>query len=116
MNYISLFNATNFDLKRILFHIFHFEAVAILDQFKLNGGVLGCLGFVKALLDLLLSYPHIYSHINMVFLLSPFSSPFGVSAPSQHFQPPLFPPAVHDQPDCIAAHIGAKLFQIGDAK
>ena len=61
-------------------------------------------------------YSHIYSHINVVFLFSTFSLPFGVPTFSQHFQSPLLPPAVHDKPDCIAADIGAKLLHIGDAK
>ena len=67
-------------------------------------------------IPILSSYPHIYSHINVVVIFSAFSAPFGVPTPSQHFQSPLLSPAVHDQPDCIATHIGAKLLHIGDAK
>jgi len=52
----------------------------------------------------------------VVLLLSTFSPPFGVSALSQHFEFPQLPPAVHDQPDGIAAHVGAEPLQISDAK
>ncbi len=70
-------------------------------------------GFFTAFLS---SYSHIYYHINVVSLLSPFSPPFGVSAFCQHFQFSLCPPAVHDQPDGIAAHIWAKPLHIGNSK
>jgi len=62
------------------------------------------------------SYSYIYSHIKVVFLLSLFSLPFGIPAFHQHFQFPLLPPAVHDQTNCIAAHIWAELLHIGNAK
>lgn len=59
---------------------------------------------------------HIYSHINVVFLLFTFPHPLGVSPFSQHLQPPFLPPAVHHQADRIAADIGAKPFHIGDTE
>ena len=61
-------------------------------------------------------YSHLYSHINMVFLCLCFSPPFGISSLSQHLQPSLVPPTIHDQPDGITAHAGTKSLHVCDAK
>jgi len=66
---------------------------------------------------LTMCYSHIYSYINVRFLHSlSVSAPSSIPDSSEHFQPSLIPPAVHDDPDGISAYTGAKLFHLRDAK
>jgi len=73
-------------------------------------------GVVAMCSAVLFGYSHIYSHIKVVFLRFHDALPLGVSAFTQHFQPVLLPPAVHNQADGVPTHTGAELFNVRNAE
>ena len=58
--------------------------------------------------------PIFFPTLTWELVLSAFSPPLGVSAPSEDLQPPLLPPAVHHEADRVAADVGAQPLKLGD--